>query len=827
MESGASSASQRLESSPLNFIYACSICCATFADTYEGHNETVQGLSDGINPKDRLVTKLYLSGCCHVFCGEHIEGGGPSFHPAGQKPRAPCPFCVKEKGDATVRDLYSIRGFYKDEYDPAIPPIWFTAPPMSLDGPTKEMEALRFQYLALARYCQTSYRTRKTLTDALKNTKQELATVQNRAAEERSETISLQHENEKLRAAAEQAGEVDSLRAEVQRLQHLEQEKDQFEADLEAFRCLEADVRNLDTFRKNKAAILHYLKLFPKVAEQNTKMKERLSSLGFAMAVEPIPNYPQLTSDDLNEIEGIAEAYAEDDRRFQKSSSSHTAGRSAHTLGYPFTSSDRPLKRQRVDSPLPRDMHIDPPSSRDMMPPPSKPLSRMRSVRSLFPTIRKKFSSSRSSSKEHRNNNGDVQMYDNEQWRDAADSSTGDDRSLPRRDLRSETPYMSGALPVEQASQRSHLLASVGAHGNASEFSFCASSPVKMNGGQCQRQSVQLPTGPSYLRLMDGLSRDNGIELGLKDPRENAPGHYEANNTVRPTVSTPQNQRQPQESNNQKRWGLGHAFLHQSPNGPPRQTNNQQLTSPLEESKGYFNRAHYDPFIRIATPGSVQLQQPARQTENVVSSFFGRSHYDALAPPQHRITETQTSSHRFAASQLRRYPTSQVSTEWREPRSLNGLSFIDLPLDSRNEPFMHNGHRQPSRHVSTQSYQDSCGFVTRADTHRSSFVDDSGDGSSLHVRPTFSRQQQLQAQSTMLPSSSFNQTLPSRIGQLPSSMPSVVSSHSPVRNRTQWETLQRAGVRSSRQMHGKIQGNMFNLSSTNPYSRVERRSVRR
>jgi hypothetical protein len=64
------------ECSLLNFIYACSICGATFADTYEGHNETVQGFSDGINLKDRLVTKLYLSGCCHVFCGEHIEGGG-------------------------------------------------------------------------------------------------------------------------------------------------------------------------------------------------------------------------------------------------------------------------------------------------------------------------------------------------------------------------------------------------------------------------------------------------------------------------------------------------------------------------------------------------------------------------------------------------------------------------------------------------------------------------------------------------------------------------------------------------------------------------------
>lgn len=66
---------------PLNFIYACSVCCYTLADVYEGHDETVQGFSDGINPKDRLVTHLYLASCCHVFCGSHLEGGG-EFIPA-------------------------------------------------------------------------------------------------------------------------------------------------------------------------------------------------------------------------------------------------------------------------------------------------------------------------------------------------------------------------------------------------------------------------------------------------------------------------------------------------------------------------------------------------------------------------------------------------------------------------------------------------------------------------------------------------------------------------------------------------------------------------
>ena len=87
------------------------------------------------------------------------------------------------------------------------------------------------------------------------------------AAEAQSKAMTLQQENEKLRVVAQQAGEVDALRAEVQRLQRLEQDFNQFNADVEAFHLLQADVRDLDVFRRNKTAILHYMKLFPKVVE--------------------------------------------------------------------------------------------------------------------------------------------------------------------------------------------------------------------------------------------------------------------------------------------------------------------------------------------------------------------------------------------------------------------------------------------------------------------------------------------------------------------------------------------------------------------------------
>jgi hypothetical protein len=59
------------------------------------------------------------------------------------RPQASCPVCVKESGDDTARQLFSVRGFGEDDHDPAIPKYWFKAPPMTLEGKDKEMEALR------------------------------------------------------------------------------------------------------------------------------------------------------------------------------------------------------------------------------------------------------------------------------------------------------------------------------------------------------------------------------------------------------------------------------------------------------------------------------------------------------------------------------------------------------------------------------------------------------------------------------------------------------------------------------------------------------------
>ncbi|KAL1797313.1 hypothetical protein ACET3X_003919 [Alternaria dauci] len=506
--------SSELGAAPLNFIYACSVCCACFADVYEGHKETVRGLSDGINPKERLVTRLYLASCCHVFCSSHLEGGGPPFHAAGQRPKAACPVCVKEKGESEPRDLFSIRGFNKDEYDPQIPPAWFTAPPVRLDGSGKEMEALRFQYIALIRYCQNTYATRKPLQQAFVEIEQKLASMQDLVSKERARVLSLQQENERLRLQKDQ---FEAMKAEVRRLQAL---------DKEIAHLRDVNPKDLDTFLANKSAIRHYLKLVPMLVDQNGRMQERLRQLGFAMALEPIPNFEGIDPHAFDSDEALPKGTRQPGAKLRTTASSHTAGRSAHTTGRLGTASSssfiqRPLKRQRLDSPLPNKMQIDPPSSRDAMPPPPKPMSRMQSMRKMLPSFRKKSSTGRSNPivGDAFEDNDDVQMYDNAHWRDA-----GADRRSGHDGFRGETPCMSGALPVEQSFQvsdprDSQPLPSTGLYDNQSDFTCRTSSLVKSDKQANGHRPVHLPTERSYIRLMDGLSSDNGVELGLKDPR--------------------------------------------------------------------------------------------------------------------------------------------------------------------------------------------------------------------------------------------------------------------------------------------------------------------
>jgi hypothetical protein len=115
----------------------------------------------------------------------------------------------------------------------------------------------QFQYLALTRYCQNTHATRKPLQDALAATEHKLASAQDIASEEHAKVLALQQENERLKAAERT---VDDLKAEVERLRGIEHE-------VEQYRRLEVNPSDLATFKTNKDAIRHYLKLVPMLIE--------------------------------------------------------------------------------------------------------------------------------------------------------------------------------------------------------------------------------------------------------------------------------------------------------------------------------------------------------------------------------------------------------------------------------------------------------------------------------------------------------------------------------------------------------------------------------
>ena len=553
-------------------------------------------------------------------------------------------------------------------------------------------------------------------------------------------------------------------------------------------------------------------------------MRERLASLGFAMALEPVPNHTQLTKDDIHEIESITEAYTEDQRHLRVPPSSHTVGRTANESDHASNSQERPLKRQRIDSPLPRDMQTDAPSSRDIMPPPAKPLSRMRSVRGLIPTIRKKFTNSRSSPTNARNSSGEVRPYrkkTNLPGNQPTDRERWGGESRPHSDVSNLRPEVPCNIPTQTPSAQFQGMGFAGSEADMTEFSFRAPSPVKN-----RDRPVQMPTEPSYIRLMDGLSYDNGIELDLKDPRLDTRNRQTVDTLTTQSPTPTRKKSKDADFGPRARWALGHAFLHQSPNGATRPSNGQKRSSPQKSPKGFFSRAQYDHPVDNDRMSPTQLRQPERQTQDVVSSFFGSSQYDAPTTSQPKETEFQTSLHRFASSRspmrLPPYGPGEQSSRSEKERHL-----IYSPHDPRTAPLLYREPWQSSSQDASQSHQMPSARGIQPVEQSSFLFQTDRRLSPQHVTSSSPRRQQ-QADSfrARIPNASFNPALPPRIRRLPSAKPGIISSNS-ARSRTQWDTLQRAGVRSSRQTHGMRKGNVSKPSLANTFSRLERRSARR
>jgi hypothetical protein len=116
---------------------------------------------------------------------------------------------------------------------------------------------VQFQYLALVRYCQNVHATRKPLQDALTQAEQKLTSIQDLTSKEHAKMLTLQQENQSLKDTKQK---YDNTKAELERLQNIERE-------VEQYRRLDVNPKDLETFKNNKDAIRHYLKLVPTLTE--------------------------------------------------------------------------------------------------------------------------------------------------------------------------------------------------------------------------------------------------------------------------------------------------------------------------------------------------------------------------------------------------------------------------------------------------------------------------------------------------------------------------------------------------------------------------------
>lgn len=616
---------------------------------------------------------------------------------------------------------------------------------------------------------------------------------------------------------------------------------------------MESEVQRLHRLEARLPAVRHYLNLFPKLVEyvsyhwytytyltrhrQHTQMQQRLASLGFAMSFEPIPNYDEPLP--IDEIGGpVQENTGDMPMDSLRTGSSHTVGRCAHNTGFggemveeaPTSAQrQRPSKRFRVESPTCANNIHTALSSRDMMPPPFKPLSKIKSMRKIIPNLRNKLTNARSSGKlGHKvSSDMDIQMYDNGQW------EVVDERAPTRYGPQSDAPYMTGALPVEDhpvnEPAQSRFLSGLGIHNNVSNFTFESPSALKMP----SQRSGNLPAEPSYIRLLDGLGQHTGLDLGLDDLRNRDQGAYAFTHPPEQYLHRPRLDKDPQQSlrstppklqtqNHKKQLNFGHAFLEQSPVNA--NANSAYLGGDHDKNDvAIMNNSQGRTITNPITPAPARFQRPPDEVDNVVSPFFGSSSRRTQPLQRSQFTEPDISSSRSAAYQSRHHMPS-LDTDWREPRSLNGLSFFDSPVNERNERIDWRRETRPQEYTtSLPQLRGRCinsqGFLVKPDAARSP----DGHGTYGPLGQSLSLQTSNHS-ATSFPS--FNPPSQSQATRLPSAMPFMIPGSSP-RRRPQAQNVGLPGVRSSHRSRAHVSGGVITSSARPVFPSTIRRVIRR
>ncbi|KAF2204220.1 hypothetical protein GQ43DRAFT_469254 [Delitschia confertaspora ATCC 74209] len=563
----------------LNLIFACDFCSKPFNEIYE-NQESVYGLSDGINPRDRCVTKCYLADCNgqhHVFCSKHLESGAPPFHPEGQQPRAPCPVCVMDRHDNTPRDLFSVRGFRKGEYDPSIPASYFAVPPRVLE---RADQVTKWQYQNMLKWATSAQKQLDELNGCaldLGKVRTELDETQRQLDETKDKLASTQRTLEHRENALQAFGpdwdtHFDRFNQSVQNCVNLREEKDKLELALWGLKELHDQVPMLDQW----IGYLAYLD------SQYQTMKSIFESEGRHFPIMQLEEWKrgrptqETNSRSLSlerSLQGSLGKYGKLSIGARNANPSLTAYSLSPRGGRvsPIRES-RSMRRSTIDNHLHRpdplwrcatkDSTVDRrPSSKELMPPPALPLHPRRSLRDMETVsrnnstgrARRPRSSSRSSTlPPSSSSSGSRSVLQRSPSRNRSPSgSFRGFKGAPQSDFPADSYDIYGNPNTRVLSEKDEKISQAygeNSSGHTRDFSPLARHSTSSSshhptddpcvdatmrpllavdndaGPWISKQDPPRQTGlvgsQSFMRLMDNISAIKGLDLSLRDPRE-------------------------------------------------------------------------------------------------------------------------------------------------------------------------------------------------------------------------------------------------------------------------------------------------------------------
>ncbi|KAK4982799.1 hypothetical protein LTR66_009093 [Elasticomyces elasticus] len=693
--------------SPRDVIFSCAICQATLSDIY-AKTESNPGIRNGCDSDHSIATKLWLTDCGHLTCSKHLEGGGAPFHPEHQSPRALCPWCAA-RGDRELKSLYSIRGYHEGEYDKVIPKDWFEAPPIKMDSSVPGMEGLRFQYLSLLNYSRS-------VTVKLTNGRNEMAALAQKLAEETAERRNLEIQSQDL----------------LRRLKDLQKA----ELELNKWKRREPAIHHyLQVVNKMSMWVSpqNYRDNSSNFNRELNQMREQLTLLGYEV---PNNSYTFKPLDDGHDYStGKQTSPSHDTRRHDnrraygsgsatrqtetqstgtlhaRSSSSRTphiahgqediadAVATAHDVPEPLHARKRKYEEFDTDKTTQRmasALRVRG-GSRQQMPPPARPGTEQVTrhlpvsrggVRVKSPLVQQNHAGI---TKLPRLQERPVSVHQNDDWQDARvpmpdESVRG---GVVRGQNVHQSPLMSGALPPPSPQYRVQNKQRASGHPTSRHNNALYSDGTRYNGGPIRRQDYEslqrshhdLEEPLSYLPRKNHVIDPTG-EASATAVTDSPMMHYDHSYDI--VARERQQYEQPLQNPFPAEW------IRQ----PSKQVFEARRVPPLHFENAHefrrkpFSTANRNRFGIPSTPSLQKTSHPnAPELSSVVSPFFK----SGRGAPQRQLTRAQhPQSQQLFAQQLGSRSIAHVNhtvpaqPNWNEPRSLNGLSFIEDPRMQRN-----------------------------------------------------------------------------------------------------------------------------------------------